>query len=138
MDYMPWLLRQSKNYDTATANGCSNFTLHYYPQGGEFGDDMSAAMQAGATARRDRCGTQITWMKRRSTTRSNSIPRMKSWVAQYYPNTQIGITEYNWGAEDNINGATTQADIFGIFGREGMDIATRWTTPATGTPRSTR
>jgi hypothetical protein len=44
------------------------------------------------------------------------------------------VTEYNFGAEGNINGATTQADVLGIFGREGLDMATRWTTPATGTP----
>jgi hypothetical protein len=62
------------------------------------------------------------------------IPRLKNWVATYYPGTRIGITEYNWGAEGHINGATAQADILGIFGREGLDLATRWTTPATGTP----
>ena len=55
------------------------------------------------------------------------IPRMKGWVASYYPGTKIGITEYNWGAEGYINGATAQADILGIFGREGLDLATRWT-----------
>jgi hypothetical protein len=33
-----------------------------------------------------------------------------------------------------MNGATTQADLFGIFGREGLDLANRWTTPAAGTP----
>ena len=44
------------------------------------------------------------------------------------------ITEYNWGAEGHINGATTQADILGIFGREGLDLATRWTTPDPSTP----
>jgi O-glycosyl hydrolase len=27
-----------------------------------------------------------------------------------------------------------QADILGIFGREGLDIAARWTTPASSTP----
>jgi hypothetical protein len=59
---------------------------------------------------------------------------MKDWVANYYPNTQIGLTEYNWGAENHINGATTQADIYGILGREGMDMATRWTTPDAATP----
>ena len=58
------------------------------------------------------------------------IPRMKSWVTNYYPGTKIGITEYNWGAESDISGATAQADILGIFGREGLDLATRWTTPA--------
>ena len=50
------------------------------------------------------------------------IPRVKEWVDQYYPGTKIGITEYNWGAEAHINGATSQADVLGIFGREGLDI----------------
>jgi len=55
-------------------------------------------------------------------------------VAQYYPRTRIGITEYNWGAEGHMNGATTQADVLGIFGREGLDVAARWTTPDPSTP----
>src|SRR5262249_4039728 len=46
----------------------------------------------------------------------------------------IAITEYNWGAEGHINGATAQADILGIFGREGLDFAARWTTPDPSTP----
>ena len=62
------------------------------------------------------------------------IPRMKNWVAAMYPGTKIGITEYNWGAENHINGATAQADILGIFGRENLDLATRWTTPDATTP----
>ena len=62
------------------------------------------------------------------------IPRMRSWVTTNYPGTKIGITEYNWGAEPYINGATAQADIDGIFGREGLDLATRWTTPDPSTP----
>jgi alpha-L-arabinofuranosidase len=59
---------------------------------------------------------------------------MKQWVQEHYPNTPLGITEYNWGAEDHINGATAQADILGIFGREGLDVAARWTTPDAKTP----
>ena len=52
------------------------------------------------------------------------IPRLRNWVnTYYYAGTPIGITEYNWGAENHINGATTQADIYGIFGREGLDLA---------------
>lgn len=30
----------------------------------------------------------------------------------------------NWGAESSINGATAQADILGLFGRQGLDLAT--------------
>ncbi len=62
------------------------------------------------------------------------MPRIKSWVNTYYSGTLTGITEYNWGAENHINGATAQADIYGIFGREGLDMAARWTTPAVNTP----
>jgi hypothetical protein len=62
------------------------------------------------------------------------IPRMKNWAATYYPGTKVGVTEYNWGAEPSINGATAQADLLGIFGRQGLDLATRWTVPAGGTP----
>src|SRR4029078_1532140 len=63
------------------------------------------------------------------------IPRLRGWVnTYYYGGTPIGITEYNWGAEGHINGATTQADIYGIFGREGLDFDARWATPDTTTP----
>jgi hypothetical protein len=62
------------------------------------------------------------------------IPRMRLWVDTYYPGTRIGLTEYNWGAESHMNGATAQADLLGILGREGTDYATRWTTPPAGSP----
>jgi len=47
---------------------------------------------------------------------------------------QTAITEYNWGDEANLNGATTQADVLGIFGQQGLDIANRWTVPANPSP----
>jgi PKD repeat protein len=62
------------------------------------------------------------------------VPRMKEWVSAYYPGTKTAITEYNWGAEGSMSGATAQADVLGIFGREGLDLAARWTTPAAGSP----
>src|SRR5207248_6201636 len=64
----------------------------------------------------------------------NLVNLMKNWVSSYYPGTKIGVTEYNWGAEGHMNGATAQADVWGIFGREALDLADRWTTPATGSP----
>ena len=100
------------------------FTVHYYPQGGEFSDDVSTAMQL----RRNRSTRSLwdpsyvdeTWIN----DRVQLIPRLQGLGRRtYYPGTQIGITEYNWGAENHINGATTQADILGIFGREGLDMA---------------
>lgn len=54
------------------------------------------------------------------------IPTMKSIVANNFPGLQIGCTEYTWGDEDQLNGATTLADVLGIYGREGLDLATSW------------
>lgn len=54
------------------------------------------------------------------------IRTMKAWVNQYYPGTKTAITEYNWGGLESMNGALAQADVLGIFGREGLDLATLW------------
>lgn len=54
---------------------------------------------------------------------------MKQWIAQYNPGTKTAITEYIWGALDDINGALAEADVLGIFGREGLDLATIWGEP---------
>jgi len=64
------------------------------------------------------------------------IRMMKSWVAKDYPGTKTAIDEYNFGGMEAINGALTQADILGIFGREGLDLGTMWptTNPAAQIP----
>src|SRR5438034_2817497 len=134
-DYLPWLLDQLRQNNSATGKRLLDvFTVHYYPQGGEFSNDTSSAMQL----RRNRSTRSLwdpsyideTWIN----DRVQLVPRLKSWVNTYYSGTFTGVTEYNWGAENHINGATAQADILGIFGREGLDMAARWTTPDPSTP----
>jgi PKD repeat protein len=134
-DYMPWLLSQLHQNELSTGTRVLDvFSLHYYPQGGEFGSDTSTSMQLlrnrSTRSLWDPNYVDSSWIN----DKVMLIPRMKSWVAANYPGLQTAITEYNWGAEGHMNGATTQADIFGIFGREGLDIATRWTTPDPSTP----
>jgi hypothetical protein len=62
------------------------------------------------------------------------IPRMHKWVNENYPGTKLAITEYNWGGLDTINGALAEADVLGIFGREGLDLATLWGPPKATDP----
>jgi len=62
------------------------------------------------------------------------IPRMKKWVADNYPGTKTAITEYNWGGPEHISGAVAQADILGIFGREGLDLGAVWGPPDLNSP----
>jgi hypothetical protein len=57
------------------------------------------------------------------------IPMAQKWVANDYPGTKIAFTEYNWGGQESINGAVAQADILGIFGAYGLDLATLWGPP---------
>jgi hypothetical protein len=58
------------------------------------------------------------------------IPSFKQLIAAHYPGTRLAITEYNWGGTQSINGALAEADVLGIFGREGLDLATMWGPPA--------
>ncbi|HVP10078.1 MAG TPA: glycoside hydrolase family 44 protein, partial [Phycisphaerae bacterium] len=139
MDYMPWLLDQlHKNPVAGGKPALDVFSLHYYPQAGETGTDTSQSMQLirNATTRSlwDPNYKDPSWIGHDVGQAVYLIPRMKAWVNAYFPGLPIAITEYNWGAENHINGATTQADIYGIFGREGLDMATRWTTPDPSTP----
>ncbi len=134
-DYLPWLLDQLRQNNTSTGQRLLDvFSVHYYPQGGEFSNDTSSAMQL----RRNRSTRSLWDPNYKDETWINDyvklIPRLRQWVNTYYPGTQIALTEYNWGAEGHMNGATAQADILGIFGREGLDIGARWTTPDSTTP----
>jgi hypothetical protein len=131
MDYIPWLLTEWKS----AGHPVDVLSLHFYPQGGEDSDDDSQTMQL----LRNRSTRQLwdpnyvseSWID----AVVDLIPRMQGWISSYYySGTPIAITEYNWGDEANINGATTQADIYGIFGQQGLDMATRWTVPDSSTP----
>jgi hypothetical protein len=102
--------------------------LHYYPQ--TTGVALAPVGDAETRARRLR-STRSLWDP---TYQDESwieepvrlISRMREWVDTYYPGTKVAISEYNWGALDHMNGALAQADILGIFGREGLDMAFLW------------
>jgi len=135
-DFGPWFLSQLKlQSQTAGKRLIDIFTLHCYPQEGSVSGD---AVDSTTELLRNQSTRQFWDTNYVDPSWINSvialIPRMRSWVTTNYPGTKIGITEYNWGAESSINGATAQADILGIFGRQGLDLATRWTTPDPSTP----
>ena len=54
------------------------------------------------------------------------LPRLRRMIAQHYPGTRIAITEYYYGRSGDISGGLAQADVLGIFGREGVFAATLW------------
>ncbi|WP_406237059.1 hypothetical protein ACF3NX_07110 [Acetobacter orientalis] len=131
MDYIPWLLSKWKE----AGHPVDIFSLHFYPQEGEYSESSDRSIELA----RNR-STRVLWDPNyKDPTWINAvvelIPLMRRWVNEYYiPGTPIALTEYNWGGDELMNGATAQADLLGIFGREKLDIATRWATPNANTP----
>lgn len=134
MDYVPWMLSQWKR----AGKPVDVFSLHFYPQSDEYNEKKITDSPEVALARNR--STRNLWDPAyRDPTWINDvvalIPKMRHWVDTYYhPGTPIALTEYSWGGDTLMNGATAQADLLGIFGRERLDIATRWATPARDTP----
>jgi len=138
--YYPWLLQQLYAYQQAHGTKLiDGLSVHCYNQIPGDSDDS-----ASGQATRNRY-TRILWDPTYSdpswegTLGINGgveewIPLMRNWVNTYYPGLQIGCTEYNWGDEPNLNGATAQADVEGIYGVYGFDFATRWTVPTNPSP----
>lgn len=59
------------------------------------------------------------------------IPRLLTKIADAYSDAgsaspQLSISEYNNGCESDISGGVAQADVLGVFGREGVYAASVW------------
>jgi hypothetical protein len=111
-----WMLKQFAAYDHRTGvRHLDYLDLHYYAQGGT-GPDVTRSLW-------DSRYTDPSWID----DQIDLIPRMKRWVARYYPGTRISLSEYNLSVTSNalVNGLI-QADALGIFARQGLSLATRW------------
>jgi hypothetical protein len=61
------------------------------------------------------------------------VPRLAQLVQANCPGMNVSVSEYSWGGDTGITSALAQAEALAIFGREGVDIATRAAAPAAGT-----
>ncbi len=139
--FLPWYLQQLAAYEAAEGVRLLDYLdVHYYPQApgvalSAAGDPATQALRLRSTRSLwDPAYVDESWIGGSGEPPVELIPRMQRWIEDYYPGTKLAITEYNWGALDHINGALAQADILGIFGREGVDLATLWAPPASGEP----
>ncbi|MEK0177977.1 glycoside hydrolase family 44 protein [Microcoleus anatoxicus] len=137
-----WYLQQMRAYETNKGVRILDyFDEHYYPSAENTcialcpaGDAKTQALRLRSTRSLwDATYTDESWIGKYNPPLT-ILPRFKQWIKQDYPGTKLAITEYNWGALDSINGALTQADILGIFGREQVDLATLWGPPQSSEP----
>jgi hypothetical protein len=132
-----WYLRQFKAY--ADAHGGTRlldyFDEHVYPQSGVGLRDAGGAATQALRLRSTRMLWDPTYVDESWIGKPVAfLPTMRAWIASDYPGTKLAVTEYNFGGLESLNGALAQAEVLGIFGREGVDLATLWGPPAVGQP----
>ena len=145
-DLLPWWLDQVAEADAALGERTLDYLdIHYYPND-VFNNDTSAAVSAmrlrSTRGLWDPSYTDEGWIgtdiwatdAQPSPNEVQLIPRFKALIDAHYPGTGLAIGEWNFGAEGDLSGALAIADVLGIFGREGVDLATYWTTPALDSP----
>jgi hypothetical protein len=118
-----WYLDQMHAYEQQHGTRLLDyFDLHYYAQGGAGTTEATRSLW-------DPTYTDPSWIGDRIAL----IPRMRAWVDQHYPGTKLSLSEYDLTSDnDGIVDTLVQADTLGIFAREGLDLATRWSPPAAG------
>lgn len=111
------------------------FDLHWYPEarGGKrrVTDDDSSPEVAAARIQSTRSlwdpsYQESSWVTKSAGGPIRLLPRMREKTERCYPGTKLAVTEYYYGGGDHISGALAQADVLGIFGREGVFAATLW------------
>ncbi|HET9766319.1 MAG TPA: glycoside hydrolase family 44 protein, partial [Thermoanaerobaculia bacterium] len=145
-DLLEWYLEQvCANPLPSGAKLVDYLDIHYYPQGScvdGLNCNLATAEDASHSARRLRALKELydpswhseDWIGVDLDAVINLVPRMKALIAGSCPGLGLAVTEYRWGRDDGASGALAQAEALAIYGREGVDLATRWTAPASGTP----
>jgi hypothetical protein len=129
-DFVAWFLQSVRRHDeTSGQRSLDALDVHIYPQGGVYNEnsdpDTAARRLRSTRALWDPTYIDESWIN----APIYFIPRLKELIDQNYPGLQLGISEWNWGADTTMNGALAIADVLGIFGREGVDYAAYWRNP---------
>jgi hypothetical protein len=133
-DFLPWFLEQVKKHDLSTGTTSINvLDLHYYPEG-LFNQNVDTAT-AAQRLRAPRSLWDTTYVDESWIAEPISlIPRMLGIIADNYPGLRLGISEWNFGADQSMNGALAIADVLGIYGRENLYYASYSDYPKLGSP----
>ncbi|MEM1250404.1 MAG: glycoside hydrolase family 44 protein [Acidobacteriota bacterium] len=135
---LEWMLEQSCSLEASTGFRALDYLdVHYYPQGGVAGVTAGEDSEDPDTAARRLRSTRELWDADHVAESwigqpVRLIPRLRSWIDDRCPGTKLALTEYRWGGDDGLSSALAQVEILAIFGREGVDLATRWVAPEEG------
>ncbi len=143
VDFLPWWLNQIKWFDQINGSRTLDvLDVHAYPDANTSGLGTAQLQALAAGVYRDywdptyvsTSGTidqEWTTSIQPDQTIPFRIPRLKALVNAIYPNTPLAFTEWSaaFYGESDFSTALGDADVYGIFGREGISFATRWGAP---------
>ncbi len=128
-----WYLQQLAQYEKGhSVRLVDCIDLHFYPQ-----QDSSVESQVLNSPRTlwDQDYAEESWLKDLySDQHVRVLPRVREWIQANYPGTDICVSEYNFFPSNPL-GALLEAEVLGIYGREGVRLAAYWTTPWNGTTK---
>jgi hypothetical protein len=136
-NFLDYYLTGMRNAEVKTGRRLLDvLDLHWYPeaQGGgkritesSNGDEVVQARLQAPRSLWDSHYREDSWITKSSTNGPiRLLPLIKEKIAAHYPGTKLAITEYNYGGGNHISGALAEADVLGIFGREGLFAAAYW------------
>ncbi|MDF2671086.1 MAG: hypothetical protein K0R67_3392, partial [Paenibacillus sp.] len=133
--FLEWYLQKIKAYQQQTGVRLVDYLdIHYYsqenavPTGDEGPNTIKRRFQA-LKALYDPNFIDESWIQEPI----RLIPRMKEMINSIMPGMKLAITEYNFGNGNGISVGLAQAEALAIFGREGVDLATRFGSLPAGT-----
>jgi len=148
VDFVPWWLNQVYWQDQiAGARSLDVFDLHAYPDADTSGLTKAQLQALAVSIYRDywdptfvspssSINQQYTTNIQPNKTIPFRIPRMRAIVNMIYPGTPLSFTEWSaaFVSESDFSTALGDTDAYGIFGRERMSFASRWTAPVPTNP----
>jgi len=143
IDYAPWWLNRINWLDQINgARTLDVFDVHAY-----FGDNVSTTGLSNPQMRAEvgkyvrtywdptyyNAGDDADWITTTQPSRGVTflIPRLKALVNAIYPGTPLSFTEWeSFFNEWEFATALSDADAYGVMGREGLSFSTRWGGPS--------
>jgi len=136
--FLDYYLQQMRRAEDRLGDRLIDYVdLHWYPEirvEDENGDDyrltenqtFDEMVEARVQAPRslwDDSFTESSWI---ASGPIELLPWVQEKIDDAYPGTKIAITEWHYGAGGHISGGIAVAAVLGVFGREGVGLATLW------------
>jgi mannan endo-1,4-beta-mannosidase len=136
--FVEWYLDKMKQASqTAGKRLLDVFDIHWYSEATGNGERIVGASNPGNRANAearlqaprtlwDKNYVENSWIGQWFSSYLPLIPKLQAAVKTYNPGTRLAFTEYNYGGENHISGGLAMADVFGIYGKYDLYLATYW------------